>query len=44
MSYGVQQIEAGLFLELVPNKYRMVCLGVIWVTFAPLIGVGPGLG
>lgn len=44
MAYGVQQIEGALFCELVPNKYRMICLAITWVTFSPLIGVGPGLG
>jgi hypothetical protein len=38
------QTEGILFGEMIPNEYRYTVLGAVFVTFAPLIAVGPGLG
>lgn len=41
---GIMQTEGILFGEMIPNEYRYTVLGAVFVVFAPLIAVGPGLG
>lgn len=38
------QSEGILFGEMIPNEYRYTVLGAVFILFAPLIAVGPGLG